>query len=209
MYKLLPLLTNASTEAANNEQEGADSLEKIMEIFKNPIFYVVIGVIVILIILFYFARRFIKVASNTAIIVKKGDTTKVLLENNKRYFLKPFVEKIVVTIPLYEQEVESDQLFINDGPDKLYKLTYKMLFKITDAKNFFPLYDNFKKIFEDTINEQLRALTEEKNASFIIKEFTKNKDEIVNFLNGVFNENAIEILDMKIKAIEPIGVRIE
>ena len=209
MQILLPLLTSVSIESASNEQGGTGSLEKLMDIFKSPIFYIIVGVIVLLIILFYLIRRFIKVAPNTATIIKKGNSTKVILESDKRYFLIPFAEKIVVTLPLYEQEIESDQLFVNDGPDKLYKIVYKTNFKVTDAEKFYPLYGNFNKFFENTINEKLREYSEEKGADFIIKEFSKNKLEILKFLNKAFKESAIEILDMKIKAIEPIGVRVK
>ncbi|MCQ2800977.1 MAG: SPFH domain-containing protein, partial [Bacilli bacterium] len=154
-------------------------------------------------------RRFMKGAPNTATVVKNGNNTKILVESNKRYFLKPFIEKVAVTLPLYEQETESDQLFINDGPDKLYKVRYDMKFKVVDAEKFYPFYNNFNKFFENTINEKLRAYSEEKSAAFIIKDFSKNKADIVNYLNEVLKENAVEIIDMKIKAIEPVGVRVE
>lgn len=207
MKNIIPFLTSSTSNG--EDADNSASLGQLLEIFKKPAFYIVVGVIVLLIVVVYIFRRFIKVAPNTATVVKNGSNTKILLESNKRYFLKPFIEKVAVTLPLYEQETESDQLFINDGPDKLYKVRYDMKFKVVDAEKFYPFYNNFNKFFENTINEKLRAYSEEKSAAFIIKDFSKNKADIVNYLNEVLKENAIEIIDMKIKAIEPVGVRVE
>ena len=128
---LLTVLSSvASSEAASSSSSGggtAGATESLKKLFTNPVLYIVLGALVLLIIVVYLIRRITKPAKNaTTIIVRGGQIHKVLEENDKAVFLVPFRDSVGAVITHTDKEFSSDQLYINNGPDALYKIHYTL-----------------------------------------------------------------------------------
>ena len=204
MNNLLLTILDEATSGDSTSSSSATSSMKAL--FTKPSTYIVIGAIILLILLFYFIKRFVKAPANTAVIIeRKGQFYKLLDANNPKAFLVPFSDRVVASVPLNEIELNSDKLFINNGPDALYKITYNLKYKVIDAKAAYKTLNNFESYAIDKINDTLREFSDAKGADIILKAFVENKNEIINVLNKAFEDNSIEVTFMKIKAIEPLG----
>ena len=128
--------TGTGSDTSGDSSSSSGSTEKITEFLKNmvksPWFYVVIGAIVLLIIAVYLLRRIVKPAGNIAkVVVRGGKIFKLVDENSPKYFMVPFKDSLGAVIGLDEKEFSSDKLYINNGPDALYKINYTLKYKRT------------------------------------------------------------------------------
>jgi len=201
MYNLF--LADTST---SNASSGTEELKKI---FTQPAVYIVLGVIVLLILVFVIARRFIKAQPGTEVLVlRDGKVHKVITDKeSKRYFLKFFKDKVGATVNVTEQSYNTDKVLINDGPDALYKLHLVIKYQVTDSTTFYPMVNKFNDYFAESLNDDLRVFAQNNGAALIVKDFDTNKEKIISYLNNLYKEIAVEINDIKIKAIEPLGRR--
>ena len=196
----------ASTDGGQSSSGG--TMEKIKGIFKNPVLYIVLGGIVLLIIVFYLVRRFIKAKPNAVtIVIRKGQIYKVLDENNPKYFLVPFVDKVGAIISLNEMELTSDKLFINNGPDALYKVNYTLKYKVLDAAKFYKYSENIQNLIIKKLNGDLREYSDQGNALVLVKDYRSNNELILSLINRAIEEYQVEALSFKINFIEPVGRR--
>ena len=201
---LLLILSSASSEGSGSGSSG--SMESIKKIFTNPILYIVLGALVLLIIAFYLFKRFVKATPNaTTIIVRKGKIQKILDENNPKYFMVPFLDSVGAVIVHNEKEFSSDKLFINNGPDALYKINYTLKYKILDPVKFYPYIDKVQNLLPTKLNDELRLYADNGNAMVLIKDYRSKANEILEVINKAVAEYQIEVVDFKINLIEPMG----
>lgn len=194
---------------SNNGEEGNNGSAKLSETLKNivksPIFYVIIGTLVLLIVIIYLLRRIVRPNKDCVqIIVRHGSIYKVIDENSHTYFMIPFKDRFDVSISLKEREMTTDKLFINDGPDALYKINYSLNYKVIDATKYHPVKDDFESLISTKINDALREFADEKGAINIVKEYKRHLSEIIGVVDQTTKEYGVSSISLKINFIEPI-----
>ena len=207
--KLFLILSAASSEAASSGgSSSGGSMESLKKIFTNPILYIVLGSLVALIIAFYLFKRFVRAQPNaTTIIVRKGQIYKVLNEENPKCFMVPFRDSVGAVITDSEKEFSSDKLFINNGPDALYKINYTLKYKVLDPKEFYPYLNGIQELLPKKLNDELRLYADQGNALVLIKEYREKASQILSVINKAVSEFHIEVTEFKINIIEPMGGR--
>lgn len=212
LFLLLAENTGSSGSGSSSEQtsSGTGASEKLTETLKNmvksPIFYVVIGVIVLLIIVFYLLRRIVKPANNAVkVITRKGKVHKLIDYQSDKYFLTPFIDRVAAVISLNEQELSSDQLFINNGPDALYKINFTIKYKVTNPEEFFKYHDQIKTLLLNSLNEDLREYADNGNALVLIKEYREHSQDILDLINKSISKYSVVASSYKVNFIEPLG----
>ena len=210
LYLSLLLLAEEATgtgseEAASTTEGTTDKLMNAMkEMVKSPIFYIVIGALVLLIIAVYLFRRIVKPSNGVIkVVVRSGKIYKLIDENSSNYFMVPFRDSIGAIISLDEKELSSDQLFINNGPDALYKVNFTIKYKILFPELFFPYRENINKLLISKINEELREDADEGHALEIVKDYRANAQKIITLINHSAKEYSVEVVDFKVNYIEP------
>ena len=196
--------TNAS------ESSGSSSTEKITEFFKqmvkSPVFYIVIGAIVLLIIAVYLLRRIVKPSSNVVkVIVRKGAIYKLIDEKSNKYFMAPFTDSLGAIVSLGDRELSSDKLFINNGPDALYKIDYTLGYKVVDVEKYYKYRDSFQNDIVLKINVSLREYADNGHVNEIIKDYRNRSKDLVALINTLTEECGVEALSFKVNFIEPLG----
>jgi regulator of protease activity HflC (stomatin/prohibitin superfamily) len=208
LFLLLEDVSSVTSESSSSS--GSGSTEKLTESLKNivksPIFYIVIGAIVLLIILLYLLRRIIKpVPGVTKVVTRHGKIHKLIDEKSNTYFLKPFIETVGANISLREQEFTSDRLFINDGPDALYKINYTLRYQVSDVEKYFRSMNGFKDKSIIKINDELREYADDGHASDIVKDYRSREQDLLKLINKALEESGVNAVAFKINFIEPMG----
>lgn len=200
-------LSGASSASSGGGSGTSDSsMESLKKIFTNPILYIVLGALVLLIIAFYLFRRFVHATPNaTTIIVRHGKIHKVLDENNPKYFMVPFRDSVGAIITEGEKEFSSDKLFINNGPDALYKINYTLKYKILDPKEFYPFINNIQDTLPVKLNDELRLYADQGNALVLVKDYRENASTILSVINKAVEDYHIEVTEFKVNIVEPMG----
>ena len=202
--------TGTDTGTGDSGSSSSGSTEKITEFLKNmvksPWFYIVIGAIVLLIIAVYLLRRIVKpVGSTVKVVVRGGKIYKLVDENSSKYFMVPFKDSLGAVIGLEEKEFDSDKLYINNGPDALYKINYTLKYNITVIEKFFDSRDTYQDEIVTKINDCLREYADEGHALEIVKDYRKCSDKLVELLNKVTEDYGVTVSEFKINFIEPFG----
>lgn len=210
MNFLLVFLTSINNSEEPNSSASNSSAERITnalkDILKNPIFYIVIGVLFFLVIVFYFAKRIIKSKPNIAyLIIRKKEIHRVICDGDSTYFLMPFFDKIGAVISLSEEELNSDKLFINNGPDALYQINYTLKYRVLNPREFYKFYETIQELIVTSLNDGLRRFADEGNALMIVKDYRDNSSEILKVVNGELEKFSIEATSFKINLIKPLG----
>ncbi len=199
-------MNNLILQATDNPNQGGGTKEQLMKILKSPVLYIVLGAIVLLIIVFYLVRRFIKAKPNAVtIVLRKGQIHKVVDDKNPKYFLVPFIDKVGAIISLNERELTSDKLFINNGPDALYKVNYTLKYKVTNPVEFYKYNENINNLITKKLNDDLREYADQGNALVLVKDYRVNSDLILSLINKAIEEYQVGALSFKINLIEPMG----
>ncbi|MBO4667587.1 MAG: hypothetical protein J5666_05640 [Bacilli bacterium] len=200
------LLTSVANSSSQEGGTSGGSLQSIKKLFTNPILYVVLGCIVLLIIVVYLIRRFVTAKDNTTvIIVRHGKIYKVLNKDNPKYFRVPFMDSIGAIITDGEKSFSSDKLFINNGPDALYKINYTLKYKINDPKEFYKYLNKIQNLLPEKLNDELRLYADQGNALVLVKDYRENTDKILEVINNAVAEYHISVTEFKINIIEPMG----
>lgn len=205
-----PIITRILNSTAEAETKTSGSTESIKTALKNmvthPAFYITIGAIIILIIAVYLIRRIVKPTPNVVTIVtRKGEIYKLVDEKSSKYFRVPFADKVGVVITLGERELNSDKLFINNGPDALYQVNYTLKYKVTDPKGFYKYCNNINDLIISKLNDNLREFADRGNALILVKDFRDNSSLILDLINKAINEYNVEVVAFKINLIQPLG----
>lgn len=196
------------TSTSNSADEGSSgaSMESLKKIFTNPALYIVIGALFFLIIVVYLIRRYIKAKPNaTIIVIRHGKIYKVIDKGNPKYFLVPFMDSVGAIINDSEKEFSSDRLFINNGPDALYKIDYTLKYKVTNPKEFYKYINNIHSLLPIKLNDELRLYADQGNALILVKDYRENTNKILEVINKAVEEYSIQVTEFKINIIEPIG----
>ena len=198
------------SEITSESQDGGGSSERIVAILKNmvksPLFYIVLAVLILLIVLVYLLRRIVKAKPNTVVIViRKGKISKIIDEKAPKYFMIPFIETIGARISLLETKLASDKLFINDGPDSLYKISFELVYKVSNPTQYYFCLNNFEEEALSQINDTLREFADEGEASVLIKDYRKHGQTIVELMNKAIKQFGVEAISVKYNYIEPVG----
>ncbi len=210
MNLILNILSSvaSTSEGGSSGGSGGQSLESLKKIFQSPILYIVLGAIVLLIIVVYLIRRVTRSTPEaTTIIVRGGQIHKVLNEPNQRYFLVPFRDHVGAIISSKEAEFSSDKLFINNGPDALYKVHYTLTYKVNDPVAFYPYAGKIQDLLVKKLNDELRLYADQGHALTIVKDYRENAAELLSIINKAVEEYHIEATEFKINIIEPLGGR--
>lgn len=204
MYKALQLVLE---DANNSEQSSTEKLtETLKNMVKSPVFYIVIGCIILLIIVVYLLRRIVKPSSNVInVVVRGGKIHKLIDEKSKNYFMVPFKDSLAASISLNEKELNSDKLFINNGPDALYQINYSLRYKVVDVEKFFKYRDNFQNVIVNQINEELRNYSDKGHVQEIIKDYREHSKDLLKLLNEFSSEYGVEAVEFKVYYIQPLG----
>lgn len=201
----LVYLTSTSTPA-NESNQSSGAIDKLISVFKNPILYIVVGVLIIFILIIYLLRRFTRANPGFAVVItRKGKIRKILTESDKTYYRVPFIDSIGAVILLNSKSFVSEKLFINNGPDHLYKINYTFIYGITNIGLFFENLDGIQNKIEKQINDRLRLFADNGNASTIIKEYRSEEKTFLSIINEVINQYGIEAQSFSVNYIEPIG----
>lgn len=203
-------LLSSVTSNAGDSSSGSGATDKMTDALKNmvksPIFYIVIGAIVLLIIVFYLVRRIVSPRQDAVIVVvRKGNIHKLVEQNSSKYFLVPFIDHVGAIIPLNEQEFTSDKLFINNGPDYLYKINFTLAYKVNDPKEFYKYSSNIQELLIKKLNDDLREYADNGNALTLIKDYRTKNNEILSVINKAISQYNIEATSYKVNLIEPLG----
>ena len=204
------LLTLAETASEPETKTSDSSTEKITSALKSmvqsPVFYVVIGALVLLIIAVYLLRRIVKPrAGVVTVVVRRSGIHKLVDEKSSNYFMIPFIDRIGAVISLKEQELSSDKLFINNGPDALYQINFTLTYKVLDPQVFYPYNDNIQKLVVEKMNEDLREFADSGNALMLIKDYRENAAQILELINEAIKPYCVEATAFKINLIQPLG----
>lgn len=204
---LLNFALFTSENTSNVSGDGADQMgDFFRKLFNGPVFYIVLCGIVLLFILFYLLRRIIRSKPNSVIIILRGrQIYKSLKEGDGSYFLIPFKDRIGAIISLKEQELTSDKLYINNGPDALYQINYTIKYKVLDSEVFFNYIENFIDKLTTKINDDLRVFADAGNALVLVKDYRLNDDKILKLLNESLKDFSVEAISFKINLIQPLG----
>ena len=200
----------SSVDTVGESNNGGGTADKMGETLKNmvksPIFYAVIGGLVLLIIVVYLLRRIVKPRANAVtVVVRKGSIQKLIDEKSNKYFLVPFVDRVGAVISLGEKELNSDKLFINNGPDALYQINYTLKYKVVDPKEFFKYNDNIGNLVINKLNDDLREFADAGNALVLVKDYRDNASKILELINKAIESYSVEALSFKINLIQPLG----
>lgn len=210
---LFALLAGSTSNPAENSSAGssggtAGATESLKKLFTNPVIYIVLGAIVLLIIAVYLIRRFTgPVPGATKIIVRGGKIHKVLKEGDGRYFMVPFRDAVGAVIGHKEQNFSSDKLFINNGPDALYKVHYTLTYKVVDPVAFYPFSGRINELLNGKLNDELRLYADQGNALVIVRDYRENAALLLSLINKAIEEYQVEATSFKINIIEPLGGR--
>ena len=200
----------SSVDTVGESNNGGSTADKMGETLKNmvksPIFYAVIGGLILLIIIVYLLRRIVKPRANAVtVVVRKGSIQKLIDEKSNKYFLVPFVDRVGAVISLGEKELSSDKLFINNGPDALYQISYTLKYKVVDPKEFFKYNDNIGNLIINKLNDDLREFADAGNALVLVKDYRDNASKILELINKAIESYSVEALSFKINLIQPLG----
>lgn len=202
MNMCFPIILSSTDKDSSNK----GITESLVEVIKNPIFYIVIGAVVLLCICIYLLSRFVKAKPNfTTIVVRKKRVYKVINESCPSYYLVPFVDKIGAVISQGEQEFSSNKLFINNGPDALYRIDYTLNFKVSNPAEHYYCINSFLNRMPIQINDALRDYADQGNALSIVRDYRVKEKEILCLLNNACNQYCINIVSFKVNFIEPLG----
>ena len=207
MNKLLVILTSTTSENTGDSASSTDKLSNSLKgMVRSPIFYGVIGGLVLLIIVVYLLRRFVKAKANTkTIVVRKGQIYKVVDESNPRYYLVPFKDHVGAVISLNDRILNSDKLFINNGPDHLYQINFSLTYKVINAEDYFKVGENVEQKMLTNINDTLREFADKGNALVLIKDYREQAKEILSLINKAISPLSVEASSFKINLIQPLG----
>ena len=199
-------LLSSSSSAVEESDGSSGTIEKLIGIFKSPVLYIVIGAFVALILIIYLLRRFTRANPGfVVVIVRKGKIRKIINENDKTYYRVPFVDSIGAVLSLNETNFTSDKLFINNGPDHLYKFNYTFAYKIINPELCYNHLNGLQETVEKRINDSLRLFADNGNAQTLISDYRSNEKEILKVINGSISELGIEATGFKVDYIEPTG----
>lgn len=199
--RMFLILAEESTESSTDKLK-----QSLQNLVKSPVFYIVIGAIVLLIIAVYLLRRIVKPEPNQVkVVLRKGKIQKLVDEKSSSYYLVPFVDTLGAVILLNEKELSSDKLYVNNGPDALYKINYTLKYKISDASKFFPKRESFTNEVITKINDSVREYADQGHVLEIIEKYRENSDKLVKLLNSITEEYGVETTNFKINFIEPLG----
>ena len=213
MDKLLQfflIFEDSSISSVTSDSSGTSSADKMGDTLKkivtSPIFYAVVGGLVLLIILVYLLRRFVRYTPNTAkIVVRQGAIHTIVGENNQKYYLVPFVDRVGAEISLNEKTFTSDQLFINNGPDHLYKVNYTLKYRVINPEKFYPFINGIQETLINVINDGLREFADKGNVMTIINDYREKEQELLEVINSYISKYIVEATSFKINFIEPMG----
>ena len=185
---------------------GGSSTESLKKIFTSPILYAVLGGIVALILIVYLVRRMVHATPGaTTIVVRGNKIQKVVDANCPKYYLVPFRDRVGAIITEGEKEFSSDKLFINNGPDALYKINYTLKYTILDPVAFYPYLNKIQDLLVAKLNDELRLFADQGNALILVKDYRENAAKILEVINKAIAEYQIEATSFKINLIEPMG----
>ena len=207
IFNYVYLLTASSSESSSQSGGGAaGATESLKQIFKSPVLYIVLGALVLLIIVVYLFRRMVKAKPGAkTIIVRGGKIHKVLDENNPKYFLVPFRDSVGAVIGSGTSSLSSDKLYINNGPDTLYKVNYVLQYRVIDAVAFYPYLNRIQELLTSRLNDSLREYADAGNALVLVKDYRQNESVILGVINKAIEEYHVEATSFKINFIEPMG----
>ena len=126
-------------------------------------------------------------------------------ENSSKYFLVPFLDGLGAIVSLRDRELESDKLFINNGPDALYKINYNLVYKVTNPEGFYLNSNNVQERIVNMINDSLREYADNGNVFVVIKEYREKEQDLLNTINKAIGEYYVEATSFKVNFIEPVG----
>ena len=199
--RMFLILAEESTESSTDKLK-----QSLQNLVKSPVFYIVIGAIVLLIIAVYLLRRIVKPEPNQVkVILRKGKIQKLVDKKSSSYYLVPFVDTLGAVILLNEKELSSDKLYVNNGPDALYKINYTLKYKVTNVSKFFPKRESFTNEVITKINDSVREYADQGHVLEIIEKYRENSNKLVKLLNSITEEYGVETTNFKINFIEPLG----
>jgi len=141
------------------------------------------------------------------VAVRNGKIYKLVDEKTPRYFMVPFKDRLGGVIGLGEKDLATDKLFINNGPDALYKVNLSLRYIVSDIGAFFQYRDNIADLAIKAINVDLREYADEGHALDIVKDYQENESLILGLLNKSVEKYSIEVVFFKINYVEPVGKR--
>lgn len=207
-FNLLTIFAaDSGTDSGSTTSSTSDkALESIKEAFKGPVPYIIIGAIVLLVIAIYIIRRFIKARPNAVlVVVRHGKIHKLIDEKNPKYFLVPFTDSVGASISLNEQAFSSDKLFINNGPDALYKINFTLTYQVEDIEKYYKNINNFQSLANTKINDELREYADSGKALDIVKDYREHNEDILRLLNKALEDFGVRVNSFKVNFIEPLG----
>ena len=203
MFQRMFLVLTEEESSTSSTDKLKDSLQNLV---KSPVFYIVIGGFILLILCIYLFRRIVKpVQGQAKVVVRGGKIRKLVDENSKSYYLVPFIDSLGAVITLNEKELSSDKLFVNNGPDALYKINYTLKYKVTNAEKFFPKRESFSNEVITKINDAVREYADNGHVLEIIEKYRENSDKLCKLLTSLAEEYGVEVTSFKINYIEPLG----
>ena len=202
----LHVLTSTSQTTTDETNESSGTMERLLEIFKNPVFYIVVGAFVALIIVVYLLRRFVRAnPGQVVVVVRKGKIRKLIGENDKTYYRVPFMDSVGAVIQLNGNEFTSDKLFVNNGPDHLYKFNYTFTYNVASPESFYKNIDGVQEKIEKQINDSLRLFADNGNASKLINDYRSEEKTLLGVINGAVSQFGVEATSFKVNYVEPLG----
>ena len=206
MKTLLGILSSTSAENSGETSSTERLTEALKGLVRNPVFYIVIGAFVLLIIVVYLLRRIVKPSANVVtVVVRRGAIHKLVDEKSPSYFRAPFIDSVGVVISLKEQELSSDKLFINNGPDALYQINYTLKYKVINPKDFYKYNENIQNLIINKLNDELREFADNGNALVLVKDYRENSAKILELINNAIEQFSVEAVSFKINLIQPLG----
>ena len=203
MNNLLLVLADSGSQEPSTTEKITEALKNMV---KSPIFYIVIGAIVLLIITIYLLRRIVKPSTGVVkIVVRHGSIYKIIDEKSQNYFMVPFTDGLGAIVSLGNRELSSDKLFINNGPDALYKINYTLTYKVIDIEKFYKYKDSFQNDIAVKLNDGLREYADNDHVNELIKDYRSHSKDLVDVINNLVEDYGVEASQFKVNFIEPLG----
>ena len=139
------------------------------------------------------------------VVVRSGSIYKLIDEKSNNYFMVPFRDSLGAIISLDDRELSSDKLYINNGPEALYKINYTLTYKVSDVSKFFKYRDSFQNDIAVKLNDGLREYSDNGHVNELIKDYRDHSQDIVKVISTLIEECGVEALSFKVNFIEPLG----
>jgi len=97
----------------------------------------------------------------------------------------------------------SDQLKVNDGPDKLYQISFSFTYDVVDIEKFFAAKStNLDNHFITKVNEVMRQFVYDGNADTLLRKYLDEGEKLRDIVNDALGSFGIQVKSFNVNTIQ-------